>query len=390
MDAERKTSTVSERLIHPAYQLIKTGAAIQRSDLVRELSISPSTASNLVRTLVERGLVREAELRRATGGRPARKLEPVDEADVVAVAEIGTRHIRYWIVNSLESIDEAREISFERLDSPRDTMETMLGLWNDLRDELFPGAKIVAYGISVSAPVDSTTQRIIMPARMVGWHDVDLRAIVHELTGCPAWIENDARAAALGEIRSQEGTGTFIYIKAGSGIGGALVINGEVFAGGGGMAGDVGHARVTTGSDVTCACGRVGCLEAEASGGAILRQAREVGLELASMSDLVQATIVQTPDIMTIIRRSGELVGNALSPLVNFVNPDEVLVGGSLSSMNTFMSSLRAALFSRASSTATAKLVIEPARLGQNSPLMGAARGAYRVLSHERGTSTSE
>lgn len=220
-----------------------------------------------------------------------------------------------------------------------------------------------------------------MPARMLGWHNTDLAELIFRRTGRPAWIENDARAAALGEVRRDANCPqTFIYVKAGSGIGGALVVNGEVFAGAGGMAGDLGHAQVASGSTIVCGCGRRGCLEKEASGSAIREKALAAGIVLNSMQDIIDASLSQMPEIVPMIRRSGELVGRALTPLVNFMNPEAVIVGGALSEIGAFMSSLRASLFATASSSSTTTLSIEPSFYNNNSALIGAARAAHRLL----------
>ncbi|ALD73526.1 hypothetical protein AN946_03345 [Trueperella pyogenes] len=130
--------------------------------------------------------------------------------------------------------------------------------------------------------------------------------------------------------------------------------------------------------DDLCACGRRGCLEAIASGATIRKRALAAGLDVEDRS-IVTASLSDVPEINPFVRQSAELIGRALGPIVNFINPGAIYVGGALSGLGVFMSSLRASVFNVASSTASQDLIIEPAPNGANAPLMGVAREAFRL-----------
>lgn len=375
--AKKNSPTVSVDLLNTAYGMIKSGAATRRSDLVRTMGISASTASNVARSLIEQNLIREIESQRSTGGRPAKILQSTQLAEVVAVAEVGSHHLRFGLADSIHPLQSREEILFDTLGAPEEVMAILVEQWEKLRRKAFPDHTIGAIGISVASPVEAISRRLVLPARLPGWHNADLRRILFDLTGLPAWIENDTRACALGEL-PYSAAESFIYVKAGTGIGGALVIDGELYQGAGGFAGDISHTRVDPDMDDLCACGRLGCLEAVASGATIRKRALAAGLDIEDRS-IVTVSLSDVPEINPFVRQSGELIGRALGPIVNFINPGAIYVGGALSGLGVFMSSLRASVFNVASSTASQDLVIEPAPNGANAPLMGMAREAFRL-----------
>lgn len=373
-----KNPAVSSDLLDTAYAMIRSGAATRRSDLVRTMGISASTASNVARSLIEQNLIKEIESRRSTGGRPARILQSTQKAEVVAVAEVGSHHLRIGLTDSIYPMQPTDELLFDSLASPERTMTILVDEWEKLRSKKFPDYAIGAIGVSVASPVEAVTRRLVLPARLPGWHDADLRQILFDLTGLPAWIENDTRACAVGELPYSPAE-SFIYVKAGTGIGGAIVIDGELYEGAGGFAGDISHARVDPDLNDLCACGRRGCLEAVASGATIRKRALAAGLDIEDRS-IVTASLSDVPEINPFVRQSGELIGRALGPIVNFINPGAIYVGGALSGLGVFMSSLRASVFNVASSTASQDLIIEPAPNGANAPLMGVAREAFKLV----------
>ncbi len=373
-----KNPAVSTDLLDTAYGMIKSGVARRRSDLVHSMGISSSTASNVARSLIEQELIKEIESNRSTGGRPAKILISIDTAEVVAVAEVGAHHLRFGIMDSIHPMREPQEIVFDSPSTPEKVMATLVERWNQLREEHFAERKIGAIGLSVASPVEAITRKLVLPARMPGWHGADLCGILNEMTGLPVWVENDTRACAVGEL-PYVSADSYIYVKAGTGIGGAVVINGELYQGAGGFAGDISHARVDPNLNNLCACGRSGCLEAVASGAVIRERALSAGLDLGDRP-IVDAVLNDMPEINPYVRQSGELIGRALGPIVNFINPGAIYVGGSLAQLGVFMSSLRASVFDTASSTASQDLIIDIAPNGANAPLMGVAREAFKLV----------
>lgn len=173
----------------------------------------------------------------------------------------------------------------------------------------------------------------------------------------------------------------FIYVKAGTGIGGAWVTGGDLYRGTGGLAGEITHNQVAGVSMVQgCGCGKRGCLELVASGAALSLQLREQGLTVNRMSDLVDLAREARPEVSTVVRSAGAHLGEVLAPLVNFLNPAGVLIGGGLSTSDAFVASVRGVLYDRCLPMCTQGLVIEATQTGQDGALLGLGELARRVL----------
>ena len=163
-----------------------------------------------------------------------------------------------------------------------------------------------------------------------------------------------------------------MVVKAGTGIGSGLVVEGRLHRGRGGVAGDISHVRVAAGGGNPCSCGNRGCLETVASGAALIRGLREAGVELASAAEVMAAAENAHPEVPPAVRRAGLLLGEVLATVVNFANPDAVLLGGALSGAEAFVAAVRGALYERCLPLATRELRIDRVRTGADTALVGA------------------
>jgi predicted NBD/HSP70 family sugar kinase len=199
-----------------------------------------------------------------------------------------------------------------------------------------------------------------------------LRRRLADLVGLPVAVDNDAKAAATGEYvtRGRE-SGDMIYVKAGTGIGACLVSGGQIYRGGRGLSGDVTHVRVADSGERHCSCGSRGCLETVASGAALARQLAEQGSSATTIRDIVAAVSDADPTVVTMVRHAGRLLGVALSGLVNFLNPDAVVIGGALSSLDVYVAATRGMLYERCLPSMTQSLTIEASVAGPDAALVG-------------------
>jgi glucokinase len=221
---------------------------------------------------------------------------------------------------------------------------TLAALVEAARSVLEPGA--VAVGVGAAGMVALGTGHLLF-APNIAWRDVRLKELVHEATGLPVQVENDCTAAAYGEWRvgAAKGVRDVLYVGVGTGIGGGLVVDGRLYRGAHGYAGEIGHVAVEP-DGLPCGCGNRGCWETVASGGAIARDGRRAvtrhahsllaelagGVPDSVTGDMVSDAASQgDPAARGILAEVGARLGRGIAGLVNVLDPALVVVGGGAS-----------------------------------------------------------
>ncbi len=244
--------------------------------------------------------------------------------------------------------------------------------------------------VSIAAAGGVSNDGVITSSpNLPGWSNVPLRDIVRKRYGVDVFVVNDASAAALGEHRLGAGRGTknLVYLTVSTGIGGGIIINGRLYLGAGGCAGEVGHMTVDI-NGAGCACGSYGCLEVLASGTAVAKEAiRRIG----SGEKSTLAGMVGKPEDITaekvaeaarggdglaadVIRRAAAALGVGLVNVANIFNPEMIVIGGGMSKMGEMLlAPAREVVMSRAFKLCAQAVRIVPAQLGDDAGLLGAA-----------------
>lgn len=253
-----------------------------------------------------------------------------------------------------------------------------------------------ALGVSAPGPMDLKRGVITEAPNLHGWTDIPLERLIREQTGLPAWIENDANAGALAEHRLGAGRGSrhLVLVAIGTGVGGGLVLNGDLYHGASGGAGEVGHMTVDPDGRL-CGCGRRGCLEAVASGSALNLAAQDIvkrepdGLvaQIARREDeepdarILDLAVEQGDEAaIAAIRRAGTFLGAGLTNLVNVLNPDVIVIGGSLRKSELLIATATEAMQRDAFKQHASDVRIVEAELGDEAPAIGAALLAIERL----------
>jgi glucokinase len=250
---------------------------------------------------------------------------------------------------------------------------------------------VKACGISFGGPVDFERQ-LVRSLHVSGWENFALAQWVQQTLNIPCRLENDANAGALGEYRFGAGRGTrsMFYMTLSTGIGGGLVIAGEVHHGRDSLAGEIGHVPVSD-SGVTCVCGARGCLETFCSGTAIALRGQEWArrrpetaarvLELSGgkLEDITARAVAEAAaagDSMAIgiIQETAHWLARGLLMIVRVLNPDKIILGGGVAGAgNILLDPLRQSLRALSSPMLSDSTEIELAGLENYSPLYGAA-----------------
>ncbi|MBC7098925.1 ROK family protein [Candidatus Bipolaricaulota bacterium] len=256
----------------------------------------------------------------------------------------------------------------------------------ELAARVLAGRKPAAVGASFGGPVQAEEGRVILSHHVPGWEGFPLAEWLEERFGAPAVVENDANSGALGEWAFGAGRGTkvFLYVTVSTGIGGGWILNGEVYHGADGLAGEIGHLVVDPEGPV-CACGRRGCLEEIASGPAIARRARELLArgEASTLQDLPELTAREVaraaaagdPVAGRVLRGAAQALGCALAQAITLMNPERIVLGGGVA-RSGFLNWVREEARKAAPPQARVEVVL--ARHPSTAPLLGAAVLATR------------
>jgi len=258
-------------------------------------------------------------------------------------------------------------------------------------------ADLAAIGIGAPGLSNPETGILFTSPNLPGWKDVPLRDIIEKELGRKAFLINDGNAAAVGELYFGAGRGArnFIYITVSTGIGGGIIINGKIYTGSTGTAGELGHIVINDKGPV-CNCGNVGCWETLASGTALAREARHMVKKGAATSILKYANgkiekinaeaiheAAQAGDKLAneLIAQIAYYLGVGLANLINIFNPEAIVIGGGLSNIGDML--LEPAFEEagrRAFPQAYKAVSFAHAELGRNSGVLGAAAFALEKM----------
>lgn len=232
---------------------------------------------------------------------------------------------------------------------------------------------VVAVGLGVPAPI-TRTGAIGAPALLPGWADLMPAAELSRRLGLHVRADNDANVGALGEYVWGAGRGCadLVYVKVATGIGAGIVLDGRLYRGASGTAGELGHVTLNARGPV-CRCGNRGCLELTAGGRAVLEHARASHPDVQDLVQLVDLAMEGDAGCRRLVADAGIQLGVALGGLVNLVNPDRIVLGGELGvATELLLEPLRWGLADTAMPAAVQAVQVVPAELGERASALGA------------------
>ncbi|MFE8943799.1 ROK family protein [Streptomyces sp. NPDC007856] len=362
-------------------ELVRSGRAVTRGALQQATGLSRATVGQRLDRLFRAGWLREGAggpVDSPLGGRPSITLEFDDSHAVVLAADLDTRHARAAVLSLTGEILAEHSGTLVIGDGPEAVLPELSRWFGELLKKTGrPPAEVCGIGLAVPGPVDTGTGRVVQPPMMPGWDGYDLagrlsRAFT-EHTGAPVvpvLVDNDANLMAYGEQRAgHPDCAAFVLVKVSTGIGAGVVVDGSIYRGIDGGAGDIGHIRV--GADALCRCGSHGCLAAVASGGAVARRLAESGVPAASGADVRDLLAAGHPEAAALAREAGRRVGDVLATVVTLLNPGVLMIAGDLAG-TPFLTGVRELLYQRALPRSTAHLQVVTSRLGERAALIGA------------------
>ena len=380
----RAESVLQARLL----TTLRDDGPLSRTQIAATLEVSRTTVAVEIGRLGELGLVHEVGPAASRGGRRSTIVDLHPDLVFVGIS-IGATGMTVGLTDGRLAVRALRSCATDVREGPEGVLESAITLARSLLDEVGVDRPVGA-GIGVPGPVDFDRGVSVSPPIMPGWDRYPVRDVVSRALGCPALLDNDVNVLAAGELHAgvARSSRDFLFIKVGTGIGCGLVVDGTVYRGVDGCAGDIGHIRVEE-SGPTCACGNTGCLESYAGGAAIARDALAAARgghspDLAALlaehgtltaADVGHAAARGDQVSLDLVRESGRRVGQVLATLVSFVNPGLIVIGGGMTGLgHSLLAEIRSVTYRRSLPLATGNLPIVLSELGDDGGVIGAAR----------------
>jgi predicted NBD/HSP70 family sugar kinase len=356
--------------------LVRSGRATSRAGVARATGLSPTTVAVRVQLLVDAGYLRESGHGKSLGGRRPRQLEVDPSGGFVIGVDLGARHASFGLFDMSARLIAEQHVEIQIAEGPEVILPWLAALAKQLAsDHSTEGQRLIGIGLGLPGPVSQPDGLLISPSRMPGWNGLDVAADLTRIAAITVVVDNDANLMALGEHVFRDGdVDDFVFIKAGSSIGVGLIIGGEIRRGHRGMAGDISHVKVHEAPATACSCGRSGCLDAVAGGAAIVASLRADSVDVSDIPQVLELASHGHPLATRILREAGIRTGSVLATVVNFSNPQRVVLGGTLSDSEAFVGGVKSAIYSECLPLATDGLEIDVSQAKERGCIIGAAR----------------
>ena len=377
-------------------QLIHSGMNNSRLELAKQADLSPSSITAIVKRLIKKGLVVESEPTTTQLGRRPIPVQVRGDAAYLVGVDLGSYFLRIVITDVNGEIVYRSKTQSEMWAGRERVLErTFLAVHQAIRDSNIPSKAIKGIGIAHSGVIDSDAGLVLSyprPGQMSHWKNVPLRDIFQDEFDLPCLLEDGVRTATIAEKRfgTTRNLNDFIYVDVGMGIGAGIFLNGKLYRGAGGKAGEFGHITVNENGSL-CSCGNNGCLETVSSCAAIIQDVRmaiESGIdskirELAggdldkiSIELIAQAAIEDDSLAFRVLQKSASYIGIALANLVNLMNPKVMVFGGALfrEVPQLLADPLRRIIKQRSLERSANEVELKVSTLGAEASALGAAR----------------
>ncbi|ABL82766.1 MULTISPECIES: ROK family transcriptional regulator [unclassified Nocardioides] len=366
--------------------LLAAEGPMSRADLVRGTGLSRTTVSSLVGDLITSGHIVETADRgrphKGGSGRPPLLVALSTPGGGVAGVDIGHRHVRVAVADRVGTVlaEETADLDVDE-DGAAALDRAARMVRHELRGAGLELGDLHAVGMCVPAPLDRRSASIrtgILP----GWRELSPAEELHRRLGVAVFADNDANLGALAELGqgAARGAGDLVYVKVASGLGAGIVLGGRLHRGASGIAGELGHVQVDEDGQV-CRCGNRGCLETLVSAPRLLALLQPAYDEPLSGERILALDEAGDAGVRRVLSDAGRAIGRALADLCNNLNPEVVVVGGSLGRSTSLADGIRAAVDRYAQPETAAAVRVVPGALGDRAELVGAVSLAIARVS---------
>lgn len=359
--------------------LIRRSGGLTRAEILQRTGLARSTVASRLSALLSAGLITAGGSTAAARGRPASQFRFRDDNGVLLLADAGATRVRIAVTALNGRVHHETSLALDITMGPEAWLAEVSRLFSELihQEGCDPGF-VQGIGVALPGPVDFASATVVQPPIMTGWNGYPIRSWFAERYACPVIVDNDANAMAIGEYTSAHTQrNSLIMLKIATGIGAGIVLDGHLYRGEDGAAGDIGHIQIGPPDQQDlplCRCGNLGCVEAFAGGWALVRELRARDRQVDTVADLVSLVRAGDPMALSMTREAGRTIGVALADAVSLLNPAVVVVGGELGdAAANLVAGLRETVYARSLPLATRGLEIQAATLGPSAGLVGLA-----------------
>ncbi|MEU9759791.1 ROK family transcriptional regulator [Streptomyces sp. NPDC047985] len=352
---------------------VRMAGSLTQAEIARTTGLSAATVSNIVRELKEGGTVEVTPT--SAGGRRARSVALSGDAGVVVGVDFGHTHLRVAVGSLAHQViaEEAEPLdvdasSEEGFGRAQRLVERLIGATGVSPD------KVIGVGLGVPGPIDIESGALGSTSILPGWKGINPREELAGRLGVPVHVDNDANLGALGELVWGSGRGVkdLAYIKVADGVGAGLVIDGRIYRGPGGTAGEIGHITLDESGPV-CRCGNRGCLETFTAARYVLPLLRPGHGPDLTMEGMVGLAREGDPGCRRVVADVGRHIGSGVANLCNLLNPSRVVLGGPLAEAGELvLAPIRDSVSRYAIPSAARQLSVLPGALGARAGVLGA------------------
>lgn len=332
-------------------KLVWDKESISRAEIAKTLGLTPATISGGIAALIKQGIIREAGMGSSSGGRKPVLVELDENAMFFIGVDVHKDVVKAAVINIKGRIISGAELAFSK--DENGLKECLNAAIHKVRAASGVQAdKFYGIGIAMNGIVDINQDiSVFVPA--MDLRNVAIKPYIEQEQNLPVMIDNDANVMALGEqeFGKAKNLSDFIFINVGKGVGAGLVMNGKLYYGKSYAAGEMGHIRVCE-NGRKCVCGKHGCLDTVATEPGLLYDVKEriMNGEQSEMSEMVQGDLEQLTlqTVLTAADRGdecaqaalgqvGSYIGIAISYIINILNPERLIIGGSMSQAGAHM-----------------------------------------------------
>ena len=356
-------------------------------DLSKELNVSVPKVTSLISELIKEGFIKDYGKIDSTGGRKPNLYGIAPDSAFFIGVDVKQSHINIGLSDLQKNLVRVSDKLTFKLDNTQQSLESLCACIQDFIKQLdVPAERILGIGINLSGRINYRTGHSYS---FFHFDERPLAGVIQAIVGIPVFLENDSRAMAFGEfcagVVQDEKDVLFLNLDYGIGVG--ILFDGQVYYGRSGYAGEVGHMPIFDNERI-CHCGKKGCLETEASGWALTRMFREklaegsssvitsvkgISPEDISMDDIIEAVLNDDVLAIEVMARVGENLGRGIAALINILNPELVVLGGSLISTGDYLYlPIKTALNKYSLSLVNNDSQLKMSKLGERAGILGA------------------